>query len=92
MCSFSFKLFSLVLLTIAFSQSNAVAHGTPNAGKCYKGWHNVGGRCHEPHSDSSSSSGKRYIKNGGKCYNGWFLDTKENKCVESRGLWGWITD
>ena len=33
-----------------------------------------------------------YIKNGGKCFNGWFLDTKENKCVESRGLWGWITD
>jgi hypothetical protein len=89
---FSFRLISLVLFAIAFSHSNAVANGTPNAGKCYNGWHNVEGRCHAPHGDNSTSSGKRYIKNGGKCYNGWFLDTEKNKCVESRGLWGWITD
>mgnify|MGYP001201556705 CR=1 FL=1 len=81
----------LLIITMFNANSNiAIADGIPNAGKCYNGWHNDGGRCHPPHGESDS--GKRYIKNGGKCYNGWFLDTKKNKCVKSRGLWGWLID
>tara|TARA_B100000780_G_C20767946_1_gene304952 strand:+ start:235 stop:525 length:291 start_codon:yes stop_codon:yes gene_type:complete len=82
------------LFILSLIPSVIVANGTPNKGKCYNGWHNVSGRCHAPHGNTTSADpdSKRFIKNGGKCFNGWFLDTEKNKCVKSRGLWGWLTD
>lgn len=86
------KLVPLFFLLIIFSNA-AQADGKVNGGKCYNGWHNSYGKCHPPHSGSTQqNSGSRYIKNGGHCYNDWFLDTHKNKCVKSRGLWGWLTD
>ena len=90
----SLRVLFTALFIVSLTPTVTLAHGAPNAGKCYNGWHNVGGSCHRPHGDNGSSEpdDKRFIKNGGKCYNGWFLDTKNNKCVKSRGLWGWLTD
>ena len=65
------------------------AHGVVDGGHCYNGWHLNNGKCHKPH---STSEGKRYIKNGGRCYNDWYLDKETGKCVQSRGIWGWLTD
>ena len=90
----NYKIFLVLILMLGGTPSVTYSNGTPNGGKCYNGWHMLSGSCHRPHASTNSykSECKRFIKNGGKCYNGWFLDTEKNKCVKSRGLWGWLTD